>query len=84
MNSGRFAILDGPTMPIIGEGEEEANDRYNSCSPMINTYGVSEIILCDIIASFGLLIQSAIRLLDDQSPHLVHYVVAPEVTRTFF
>ncbi|XP_024379189.1 probable glutamyl endopeptidase, chloroplastic [Physcomitrium patens] len=23
-----FAILDGPTMPIIGEGEEEANDRY--------------------------------------------------------
>jgi hypothetical protein len=30
MNSGRFAILDGPTMPIIGEGEEEANDRYVS------------------------------------------------------
>ncbi|CAM6051998.1 unnamed protein product [Sphagnum compactum] len=25
-----FAILDGPTMPIIGEGEEEANDRYVS------------------------------------------------------
>ncbi|KAL2624088.1 hypothetical protein R1flu_008333 [Riccia fluitans] len=24
----RFAILDGPTMPIIGEGDEEANDRY--------------------------------------------------------
>ncbi|KAG0615601.1 hypothetical protein M758_5G054700 [Ceratodon purpureus] len=23
-----FAILDGPTMPIIGEGDEEANDRY--------------------------------------------------------
>lgn len=84
MNSGRFAILDGPTMPIIGEGEEEANDRYNSCSPMINAYGVSEIILFDIIASFGFLIQSTIRLLDDQSPHLVHYVVAPEVTRTFF
>ncbi len=54
MNSGRFAILDGPTMPIIGEGEEEANDRYNSCSPMINAYGVSEINLFDIIASFGL------------------------------
>lgn len=25
--SGRFAIPDGPTMPIIGEGDEEANDR---------------------------------------------------------
>ncbi|XP_062083609.1 probable glutamyl endopeptidase, chloroplastic isoform X2 [Humulus lupulus] len=24
----RFAILSGPTIPIIGEGEEEANDRY--------------------------------------------------------
>ncbi|BBN06327.1 hypothetical protein MPTK1_3g20170 [Marchantia polymorpha subsp. ruderalis] len=24
----RFAILDGPTVPIIGEGDEEANDRY--------------------------------------------------------
>jgi hypothetical protein len=24
----RFAILDGPTMPIVGEGDEEANDRY--------------------------------------------------------
>ncbi|KAJ7973057.1 putative Dipeptidyl-peptidase [Quillaja saponaria] len=24
----RFAILSGPTVPIIGEGEEEANDRY--------------------------------------------------------
>ncbi|CAM6094825.1 unnamed protein product [Calypogeia fissa] len=24
----RVVILDGPTMPIIGEGEEEANDRY--------------------------------------------------------
>ncbi|BFI34226.1 hypothetical protein MPTK2_4g91160P [Marchantia polymorpha subsp. ruderalis] len=24
----RFSILDGPTMPIIGEGDEEANDRY--------------------------------------------------------
>ncbi|KAJ7522459.1 hypothetical protein O6H91_18G011700 [Diphasiastrum complanatum] len=23
-----FAILEGPTMPIIGEGEAEANDRY--------------------------------------------------------
>ncbi|KAG2552487.1 hypothetical protein PVAP13_9KG584100 [Panicum virgatum] len=23
-----FAILSGPTIPIIGEGEEEANDRY--------------------------------------------------------
>jgi dipeptidyl aminopeptidase/acylaminoacyl peptidase len=23
-----FAILDGPTMPIIGEGEEEPNDTY--------------------------------------------------------
>lgn len=22
-----YAILDGPTMPIIGEGDEEANDR---------------------------------------------------------
>ena len=21
-------MLDGPTMPIIGEGDEEANDRY--------------------------------------------------------
>lgn len=26
----RFAILDGPTMPIVGEGEEEANDRYEN------------------------------------------------------
>nr|XP_011465337.1 PREDICTED: probable glutamyl endopeptidase, chloroplastic isoform X2 [Fragaria vesca subsp. vesca] len=24
----RFAILSGPTIPIIGEGDEEANDRY--------------------------------------------------------
>ncbi|KAG7971045.1 hypothetical protein I3843_07G115900 [Carya illinoinensis] len=24
----RFAILSGPTIPIIGEGKEEANDRY--------------------------------------------------------
>ncbi|CAA3008284.1 probable glutamyl endopeptidase, chloroplastic isoform X1 [Olea europaea subsp. europaea] len=24
----RFAILSGPTIPIIGEGNEEANDRY--------------------------------------------------------
>lgn len=24
----KFAILDGPTMPIIGEGEEEPNDTY--------------------------------------------------------
>lgn len=23
----RFAILSGPTIPIIGEGDEEANDR---------------------------------------------------------
>lgn len=23
-----FAILEGPTMPIIGEGEEEPNERY--------------------------------------------------------
>lgn len=23
-----FAVLDGPTIPIIGEGDEEANDRY--------------------------------------------------------
>jgi hypothetical protein len=23
----RFAILSGPTIPIIGEGEQEANDR---------------------------------------------------------
>lgn len=23
----RFAILDGPTMPIIGEGDEEPNER---------------------------------------------------------
>jgi hypothetical protein len=23
----RFAVLSGPTIPIIGEGEEEANDR---------------------------------------------------------
>lgn len=23
----RFAVLDGPTIPIIGEGDEEANDR---------------------------------------------------------
>ncbi len=23
-----YAILDGPTMPIVGEGEQEANDRY--------------------------------------------------------
>lgn len=33
----RFAILDGPTMPIIGEGEEEANDRYYS-APAFNSY----------------------------------------------
>lgn len=26
--SCRFAILSGPTIPIIGEGDEEANDRY--------------------------------------------------------
>lgn len=25
----RFAILDGPTMPIIGEGDEEPNERCN-------------------------------------------------------
>ncbi|XVF72743.1 hypothetical protein PTKIN_Ptkin12aG0144800 [Pterospermum kingtungense] len=24
----RFAILSGPTIPIVGEGDEEANDRY--------------------------------------------------------
>lgn len=24
----RFAVLSGPTIPIIGEGDEEANDRY--------------------------------------------------------
>lgn len=24
----RFVILDGPTMPIIGEGDKEANDRF--------------------------------------------------------
>ncbi|KAH9318746.1 hypothetical protein KI387_020515, partial [Taxus chinensis] len=24
----KFAILSGPTVPIIGEGDEEANDRY--------------------------------------------------------
>ena len=23
-----YAVLDGPTMPIVGEGEEEANDTY--------------------------------------------------------
>jgi dipeptidyl aminopeptidase/acylaminoacyl peptidase len=23
-----FAVLDGPTMPIVGEGEDEANDTY--------------------------------------------------------
>jgi hypothetical protein len=23
-----YAVLDGPTFPIIGEGEEEANDTY--------------------------------------------------------
>lgn len=27
----RFAILSGPTIPIIGEGNEEANDRYGKC-----------------------------------------------------
>ncbi|KAF7119344.1 hypothetical protein RHSIM_Rhsim13G0005000 [Rhododendron simsii] len=27
-NFCRFAILSGPTIPIIGEGNEEANDRY--------------------------------------------------------
>nr|DAD47091.1 TPA_asm: hypothetical protein HUJ06_017028 [Nelumbo nucifera] len=25
----RFAILSGPTIPIIGEGDEEANDRQS-------------------------------------------------------
>ena len=28
-SSCRFAILGGPTTPIIGEGDEEANDRYH-------------------------------------------------------
>jgi dipeptidyl aminopeptidase/acylaminoacyl peptidase len=23
-----YAVMEGPTMPIVGEGEEEANDRY--------------------------------------------------------
>lgn len=26
--TNRYAVLDGPTMPIIGEGEVEPNDTY--------------------------------------------------------
>ena len=28
MRRCRYAILDGPTMPIVAEGEEEPNDTF--------------------------------------------------------
>lgn len=37
-NFFRFAILSGPTIPIIGEGDEEANDRYFACCKNMRFY----------------------------------------------
>lgn len=39
----RFAILSGPTIPIIGEGDEEANDRYFTIDTW-NNIKVSEML----------------------------------------
>lgn len=47
----RFAILDGPTMPIIGEGDEEANDRY-VCADLTLFSGKRECKLSAVVLLF--------------------------------
>lgn len=39
-----YAILDGPTMPIIGEGEEEPNDNYVKQLVMSAKAAVDEVV----------------------------------------